>query len=238
MDVAADGAQIERVVVRSVDVVVRGQVALGVHGFSQLGAGEHLHGLGVALFLGLLDERRVHVGGLEDLALGAGDEVQVGLDAFGLRGGGLLVAGLHLGDERVLQADVDLLGGRGGLEQAGDLVVALLLGGLGESGVLRGSAGLAADGGLQVLERGADFAGAEAVHVGGVFSGRGGGTYFHRWDSFSSIRSHLLLMRINLNKAIVARIVSTRKGIIDAVARFSQRSQRPPRRVRAIARRK
>ena len=56
VDVTADGAQVELVVVGSVDVVVRRQVTLGVHGLGQLGAGEHLHGLGVALFLSLLDE--------------------------------------------------------------------------------------------------------------------------------------------------------------------------------------
>ena len=108
VDVTADGAQVELVVVGSVDVVVRRQVALGVHGLGQLGAGEHLHGLGVALFLSLLDEGRVHVGRLEDLALSAHDEVQVGLHALGLRGGRLLEVGLDFGDERVLEADVDL----------------------------------------------------------------------------------------------------------------------------------
>ena len=179
VDVTADGAQVELVVVGSVDVVVRRQVALGVHGLGQLGAGEHLHGLRVALFLSLLDEGRVHVGRLEDLALSAHDEVQVGLDALGLRGGRLLEARLHLGDERVLEADVDLLGSGRCLEQASDLLVALLLGSLGERGVLGGSAGLAADGGLQVLERGADFAGAEAVHVRGVLGGGDLGTYLH-----------------------------------------------------------
>ena len=44
---------------------------------------------------------------------------------------------------------MDLLGSGRGLEQASDLLVALLLGSLGERGVLGRSAGLAADGGLR-----------------------------------------------------------------------------------------
>ena len=77
---------------------------------------------------------------------------------------------------------MDLLGGAGGLEQARDLVVALLLGGLGEGGVLGGGAGLATDGGLQVVKRGADgglAAGGDAEVVA-VVSGGNLGAYLHR----------------------------------------------------------
>ena len=45
---------------------------------------------------------------------------------------------LYTSHQGVLQADVDLLGGAGGLEQARDLVVALLLGCLGKGGILGG----------------------------------------------------------------------------------------------------
>ena len=99
--------------------------------------------------------------------------------ALGLRSGRLLEVGLDFGDERVLEADVDLLGSGRCLEQASDLLVALLLGSLGECGVLRGGARFAGDGSLQVLERSADFAGAEAVHVRGVLGGGDFGTYLH-----------------------------------------------------------
>ena len=115
------------------------------------------------------------------MAQSASDEVQVGGDALGLGGGGTLVARLHLGDHAGLQADVDLFGGAGGLEQAGDLVEALLLGGHGAGGVLGGSAGLAADGGLQVLQSGAHLGNGLGNHVevAGVLSGRNNVTQIH-----------------------------------------------------------
>ena len=127
-------------------------------------------------FLSDLDEARVHVGGLVDLAQGAGDEVQVGSDALGLGSGGALVARLDLGDHAGLKADVDLLGGAGGLEQAGDLVETLLLG-----GVLGGRAGLAAHGSLQVLEGGAHLGDGlgDDVEVAGVLGGRNNVTQIH-----------------------------------------------------------
>ena len=67
-------------------------------------------------------------------------------------------------------------------EQAGDLGVAGRLCGLGERGVLGGSAGLAGDGGLQVVKRGANLGGAAAddVEVGGVLGGGEFGTQVHR----------------------------------------------------------
>ena len=76
---------------------------------------------------------------------------------------------------------MDLLGGSGCLEQARDLIVALLLGGLREGGVLGGSAGLAGDSGLQVVERGADNGLAVAcdAEVGGVVGRRNGVAYLH-----------------------------------------------------------
>ena len=152
-----------------------------MHGLGQLGLGEHLDGLVVALLLGLRDEAGVHVGGLEDLAVGGGDQVQVDLLQLGGVGGGALVARLELLDQAGLQADVHLLGGAGGLPQAAQLLVALLLGKLGAGGVLGGGARLAAHGGLQVLQRGADLAGCagDAVKVGGILCGGQFGALIH-----------------------------------------------------------
>ena len=181
VDVTADGAQVVGLVGGGVDVVVGVHVQLGVHGLGELGAGEHELGLLVALLLSDLDEARVHVGGLVDLAQGAGDEVQVGSDALGLGSGGALVARLDLGDHAGLKADVDLLGGAGGLEQAGDLVETLLLGGSGAGGVLGGRAGLATHGGLQVLEGGAHLGDGlgDHVEVAGVLSSGDNVTQIH-----------------------------------------------------------
>ena len=83
--------------------------------------------------------------------------------------------------EAGLQADVHLLGGAGGLPQAAQLLVALLLGKLGAGGVLGGGARLAAHGGLQVLQRGADLAGCagDAVKVGGILCGGQFGALIH-----------------------------------------------------------
>lgn len=57
----------------------------------------------------------------------------------------------------------------------------LLLGGLGKGGVLGGSASLACNGGLQVLERGARFGGGigDSIEVAGVLSGGKFGTKVH-----------------------------------------------------------
>ena len=159
-----------------------------MHGLGKLGLREHLHGLGVALFLGLRDEARIHVGGLENLAVGGSDQVQVNLLQLGGVSDGALVARLQFLDQAGLQADVHLLGGAGGLPQAAQLLVALLLRQLGAGGVLRGSAGLAADGGLQVLKRGANFAGGagNAVEVGRVLGGGQLGALIHNAYSLSS----------------------------------------------------
>lgn len=97
------------------------------------------------------------------------------------RGSGALVARLDLGDHAGLKADVDLLGGAGGLEQAGDLVEALLLGSSGASGVLGRRAGLATHGGLQVFEGGAHLGDGlgDHVEVAGVLSSRDNVTQIH-----------------------------------------------------------
>ena len=67
------------------------------------------------------------------------------------------------------------------LEQAGDLVETLLLGGSGAGGVLGGRAGLAAHGSLQVLEGGAHLGDGlgDDVEVAGVLGGRNNVTQIH-----------------------------------------------------------
>ena len=76
---------------------------------------------------------------------------------------------------------MDLLGGAGGLEQAGDLVEALLLGGGGAGGVLGGRTGLATHGGLQVFEGGAHLGDGlgDHVEVAGVLSSGDNVTQIH-----------------------------------------------------------
>ena len=102
---------------------------------------------------------------------------------------------------------MDLLGGRSGLPQACELVEALFLGGLGEGGVLGGSAGLACNGGLQVLERGARLGGSvgDSVEVAGVLSGGKFGTKVHNVPLSIVLVTcfvNLVLLRIYLNKEL------------------------------------
>ena len=178
-----------------------------MHGLGQLGLGEHLDGLIVALLLGLRDEAGVHVGGLEDLAVGGGDQVEVdgfGSRSLGGRAGVGRIFGLHEGS---FEVDVDLLGSRSSLPQTCELVEALLLGGLGEGGVLGGSAGLARNGSLQVLERGARLGGGvgDSVEVAGVLSGGKFGTKVHNVPLSIVLVTcfvNLVLLRIYLNKEL------------------------------------
>lgn len=152
VDVPADGTQVELVVVRRIQVVVGGQVAFGVDRFRQLRPREHVDGLAVPFFLGLPDEGRVHVRRLVNLAVGPGNEVQVARPGGGCGHRGLYVAGLHFGHQGVFQADVDQLGRRRGLEQPGDLRVALFPRCLGKGRVLGVRPGFTGNGGLEVVE--------------------------------------------------------------------------------------
>ena len=102
---------------------------------------------------------------------------------------------------------MDLLGGRSGLPQTCELVEALLLGSLGEGGVLGGSAGLASDGGLQVLERGARLGSGvgDSVEVAGVLGGGKFGTKVHNVPLSIVLVNcfvSLILLRIYLNKEL------------------------------------
>ena len=178
-----------------------------MNSLGKLCPGEHLDSLGVALFLRLLDEGGVHVGGLEDLAVGGGDQVKV--DGFGSRslGGRAGVGGIFGLHEGSFEVDVDLLGSRSCLPQTCELVEALLFGGLGEGGVLGGSAGLARNGGLQILERGARLGGGvgDSVEVAGVLSGGKFGTKVHNVPLSIVLVTcfvNLVLLRTYLNKEL------------------------------------
>ena len=178
-----------------------------MNSLGKLCPGEHLNSLGVTLFLRLLDEGGVHVRGLEDLAVGGGDQVEVdgfGGRSLGGRAGVGRIFGLHEGS---FEVDVDLLGGRSSLPQTCELVEALLLGGLGKGGVLGGSASLACNGGLQVLERGARFGGGigDSIEVAGVLSGGKFGTKVHNVPLSIVLVNcfvNLILLRIYLNKKL------------------------------------
>ena len=102
---------------------------------------------------------------------------------------------------------MNLLGGRSSLPQTCELVEALLLGGLSEGGVLGGSAGLASDGGLQVLERGACLGSGvgDSIEVAGVLSGGKFGTKVHNVPLSIVLVNrfvNLVLLRIHLNKKL------------------------------------
>ena len=75
VDVTANGAEIEVLVGGRIDVVVCPHIIFSVIAFSELCAREDHDSSVVAFFLSLLDERRIHVGGLIDFALSRRDEI-------------------------------------------------------------------------------------------------------------------------------------------------------------------
>ena len=68
-------------------------------------------------------------------------EIQIACSGSGSVDRRFFIAGLHFGNERVLQADMDLFGCGSGFKKTGNLVVALFLRSLGESRIFGGCAG-------------------------------------------------------------------------------------------------
>ena len=115
VDVAAHGSEIVFLIAWGIDHGVGVQIAFGMIGFSQLGAREDLHGFGVAFGLGGLDEGRVHVRRLVNLAVGRFNQVDAARVGGHVGDRRLLVAGIQLAGQGVFQLDMDLFGvGRAG----------------------------------------------------------------------------------------------------------------------------
>lgn len=124
MDVSASGAKIEAIIIRAVDVVVRIEIQLRMNALSQLSASEYHLGTLLALFLSNLDECRIHIRCLIDLASCATDQIDVGSKGNSIRSARSNIIRLLLLDLGDLKLDMDLLCCRSCCEKTRNLVVA------------------------------------------------------------------------------------------------------------------
>ena len=167
-----------------IDVVVCPHIVFSMIAFSELCAREDHNSSVVALFLSLLDECRIHVGGLIDFALSRRDEVQV-CRSIGACGN-FRTRPIRIFSRNcvVLHSNVDLLSCRGCTPESCELGIACFFCCVSINAVVCRSASFATNSCLQVLERGAYrcFATCCNVEVSRVI---------RRWDFIAHLLCHV-----------------------------------------------